>query len=315
MAREGAIGMVDAPTSLVDSVRADGAERQATPKYRAHSMIGITLRRLARSYSALWGLLMVCGLILIAALADVIAPYGPAQIVAGGVSLEQPTWQHPMGVDLLGRDMFSRVMYSSRIAIYVGIVSIILSLVPGIPLGIVAGYYGGRLDKAIMTVMDIILAFPIFLLAIVVMVILEPSTTNVVIALGIVRVPIYARVVRSSVLSVKENEYIEAVRALALSPLRVLFRHILPNCMAPIIVTSTLSVATSILIESSLSFLGLGTQPPTPSWGWDLKANLVFIDMNPWIIIFPGLAIFLTTLAFNMLGDGLRDALDPRLKR
>lgn len=226
-----------------------------------------------------------------------------------------PSWEHPMGIDLLGRDVFSRVIYSSRIAIYVGIVSIVLSLLPGIPLGLVAGFYGGRLDKAIMTLMDIILAFPIFLLAIVIMVILEPSTTNVVVALGIVRIPIYARVVRGSVLSVKENEYIEAVRALALGRLRLLFRHILPNCMAPIIVTSTLSVSTSILIESSLSFLGLGTQPPTPSWGWDLKANLVFIDVNPWIVVFPGLAIFLTTLAFNMLGDGLRDALDPRLKR
>ncbi len=286
-----------------------------TPTFRARSMLVITLRRLARSYSALWGLCMVCALIGIAAFADVLAPYGPSQIVSGGASLEMPSWQHPMGVDLLGRDVYSRVLYSSRIAFYVGIVSIILSLLPGIPLGIVAGFYGGRIDKAIMTVMDIILAFPIFLLAIVIMVILEPSTTNVVVALGVVRIPIFARVARSSVLSVKENEYIEAVRALALGQWRMLFRHILPNCMAPLIVTSTLSIATSILIESSLSFLGLGTQPPTPSWGWDLKANLVFIDVNPWIVIFPGIAIFLTTLAFNMFGDGLRDALDPRLKR
>jgi peptide/nickel transport system permease protein len=286
-----------------------------TTAYRTRSMLVITLRRLARSYSALWGLCMVCALLFLAAFAEVIAPYGPAQMVSGGGSLEAPSWQHLMGVDLLGRDVFSRVIYSSRIAFYVGIVSIILSLLPGIPLGIVAGFYGGRIDKAIMTVMDIILAFPIFLLAIVIMVILEPSTTNVVVALGVVRIPIFARVVRSSVLSVKENEYIEAVRALALGQWRMLFRHILPNCMAPLIVTSTLSIATSILIESSLSFLGLGTQPPTPSWGWDLKANLVFIDVNPWIVIFPGLAIFLTTLAFNMLGDGLRDALDPRLKR
>jgi peptide/nickel transport system permease protein len=286
-----------------------------TTAYRTRSMLVITLRRLARSYSALWGLCMVCALLFLAAFAEVIAPYGPAQMVSGGVSLEAPSWQHLMGVDLLGRDVFSRVIYSSRIAFYVGILSIILSLLSGIPLGIVAGFYGGRIDKAIMTVMDIILAFPIFLLAVVIMVILEPSTTNVVVALGVVRIPIFARVVRSSVLSVKENEYIEAVRALALGQWRMLFRHILPNCMAPLIVTSTLSIATSILIESSLSFLGLGTQPPTPSWGWDLKANLVFIDVNPWIVIFPGLAIFLTTLAFNMLGDGLRDALDPRLKR
>lgn len=302
-------------TVVTPVVAVEPATRGVAQQYRARSLLGLTLRRLARSYSALWGLCMVCGLLVIAASADLVAPYGPAQIVPGGESLALPTWAHPMGLDLLGRDVFSRVLYSSRIAIYVGIVSILLALLPGIPLGIVAGYYGGRLDKFIMAVMDIILAFPIFLLAIVIMVILEPSTTNVVLALGIVRIPIYARVVRGSVLSVKENEYIEAVRALALRPLRILFHHVLPNCMAPIIITSTLSVATSILIESSLSFLGLGTQPPTPSWGWDLKANLVFIDTNPWIVIFPGLAIFLTTLAFNMLGDGLRDALDPRLKR
>jgi peptide/nickel transport system permease protein len=292
--------MANSQGMAVETVAAQRGVRGATTQYRTRSMLGITLRRLARSYSALWGLCMVCGLIVIAALADVIAPYGPAQIVAGGGSLDLPTWAHPMGLDLLGRDVFSRVVYSSRIAIYVGIVSIILALLPGIPLGIVAGYYGGPLDKLIMAVMDVIL---------------EPSTTNVVIALGIVRIPIYARVVRGSVLSVKENEYIEAVRALALRPWRVLLHHVLPNCMAPIIITSTLSVSTSILIESSLSFLGLGTQPPTPSWGWDLKANLVFIDTNPWIVVFLGPAIFLTTLAFNMLGDGLRDALDPRLKR
>src|SRR5947209_7192315 len=214
--------------ALVETVAVDHRRHGAASTYRTRSMLSITLRRLARSYSALWGLCMVCGLILLAVLAGVIAPYGPAQIVPGSGSLDLPTWAHPMGLDLLGRDVFSRVMYSSRIAIYVGIVSIILALLPGIPLGIVAGFYGGRLDKLIMAVMDVILAFPIFLLAIVIMVILEPSTTNVVIALGIVRIPIYARVVRSSVLSVKEYEYIEAVRALELSRWRVMFHHVLP---------------------------------------------------------------------------------------
>jgi peptide/nickel transport system permease protein len=165
-----------------------------------------------------------------------------------------------------------------------------------------------------MRVMDIILAFPIFLLAIVIMVILEPNVLNVVIALGIVRIPIYARLVRGSVLATKELQYIEAAQALAVRDPRLLFRHILPNCMAPIIVTSTLSVGTSIIVEASLSFLGLGTQPPTPSWGWDLKSNLLLVEINPWITLFPGLAIFLTVLAFNLFGDGLRDVLDPRLK-
>src|SRR5215475_3841319 len=219
--------MANSQGMAVETVAVEPGARGALLQYRTRSMLSITLRRLARSYSALWGLCMVCGLILIAALADVIAPYGPAQIVAGGGSLDLPTWAHPMGLDLLGRDVFSRVVYSSRIAIYVGIVSIILSLLPGIPLGIVAGFYGGRIDKAIMAVMDVILAFPIFLLAIVIMVILEPSTTNVVVALGVVRIPIFARVVRSSVLSVKENEYIDAVRALALGQWRLMFRHIL----------------------------------------------------------------------------------------
>src|SRR5215831_3314808 len=306
--------MTNSQGMAVETVAVEQGARAALPQYRTRSMLSITLRRLARSYSALWKLCMVCGLILIAVLANVIAPYGPAQIVPGGGSLDLPTWAHPMGLDLLGRDVFSRVIYSSRIAIYVGIVSIILALLPGVPLGIVAGFYGGRLDKLIMAVMDVILAFPIFLLAIVIMVILEPSTTNVVIALGIVRIPIYARIVRGSVLSVKALTYIEAAKALAVRDPRLLWRHILPNCMAPLIVTSSLSVGTSIIAEASLSFLGLGTQPPTPSWGWDLKAGLMILEINPWLCLFPGIAIFLTVLAFNLFGDGLRDALDPRLK-
>jgi peptide/nickel transport system permease protein len=210
--------------------------------------------------------------------------------------------------------VFSRVVHGSRVSVYVGVVSILLAIFIGIPLGTVAGFYGGRIDNLIMRCMDVMLAFPIFLLAIVIMVILEPSTMNVVLALAIVRIPILARIVRGSVLSVKENEYLEAVKALALSQVRVLRRHVLPNCLAPIIVTSTLNIGNAIIIEATLSFLGLGTQPPTPTWGWDLKQNLTLIELNPWITIFPGLAILVTVLAFNLLGDGLRDALDPRLK-
>jgi peptide/nickel transport system permease protein len=194
------------------------------------------------------------------------------------------------------------------------VLSLVLAIFVGIPLGTVAGFYGGVLDNCIMRVMDIMLAFPIFLLAIVIMVMLEPSVINVVIALGIVRIPIYARIVRGSVLAVKAMPYVEAAHALAVRDPRLLWRHILPNCMAPLIVTSTLSIGTSIIVEASLSFLGLGTQPPTPSWGWDLKANLMLLELNPWITLFPGLAIFLTVLAFNLFGDGLRDVLDPRLK-
>jgi peptide/nickel transport system permease protein len=272
----------------------------------------ITLRRLRRSHTAMVGLTIVLLLLLVAVLADVLAPYGPTQTTPN--SMAPPTWGHPMGTDLLGRDVFSRIIYGSRVSIYVGVVATVLGTILGVPLGLVAGFYGGRLDNLIMRLMDVLLAFPIFLLAIVIMVILEPSTMNVVLALAIVRIPILARIARGSVLSVKENEYIEAVKALALTQVRVLGRHVLPNCLAPIIVTSTLNVGTAIIIEASLSFLGLGTQPPTPTWGWDLKQNLTLIEINPWITLFPGLAILVTVLAFNLLGDGLRDALDPRLK-
>lgn len=279
----------------------------------ARSMWRITLRRLYRSKTAMMGLAIVLLLFLVAALADVIAPYNPLQVTSASVAA--PGWKHLMGTDLLGRDVLSRIIHGSRVSVYVGVVSILLAIFVGIPLGMLAGFYGGRLDQVLMRLMDVMLAFPIFLLAIVIMVILKPSTMNVVLALAIVRVPILARIVRASVLSVKENEYIEAVKALALSQVRVLGRHVLPNCLAPIIVTATLDIGNAIIIEASLSFLGLGTQPPTPTWGWDLKQNLTLIELNPWITVFPGLAILVTVLAFNLLGDGLRDALDPRLKQ
>lgn len=278
----------------------------------ARSMWRITLQRMKRSKTAMIGLTIVILLLLVALLADVIAPYSPTETTPASIS--PPTWQNLMGTDLLGRDVLSRVIHGSRVSVYVGVVSIVFAIFIGIPLGTVAGFYGGHVDQVIMRLMDIILAFPIFLLAIVIMVILEPNTTNVVLALAIVRIPILARIVRGSVLSVKETEYIEAVKALSLSQIRVLGCHVLPNCLAPIIVTSTLNIGNAIIIEASLSFLGLGTQPPTPTWGWDLKQNLTLIELNPWITIFPGLAILVTVLAFNLLGDGLRDALDPRLK-
>ncbi len=278
----------------------------------ARSMWVITLRRLRRSKTAVVGMVVIVLLLLLATFADVVAPYSPTQTTLD--SLSPPTLQHLMGTDLLGRDILSRVIHGSRVSVYVGVVSILLAIIIGIPLGTVAGFYGGHIDNLIMRCMDVILAFPIFLLAIVIMVILEPSTMNVVLALAIVRIPILARIVRGSVLSVKENEYIEAVKALSLSQVRVLGRHVLPNCLAPLIVTSAYNIGNAIIIEASLSFLGLGTQPPTPTWGWDLKQNLQLIELNPWITIFPGLAILVTVLAFNLLGDGLRDALDPRLK-
>jgi peptide/nickel transport system permease protein len=280
---------------------------------RSQNLYAVTARQLVRKRTALFGLVLIILLVLTAICADVLAPHDPIATFVE-YTMSPPSWQFPLGTDMLGRDVLSRVIHGTRVSLYVGVLSLVLAIFVGIPLGVISGFYGGGIDNCIMRVMDVILAFPIFLLAIVIMVILEPNVLNVVIALGIVRIPIYARLVRGSVLTIKELQYVEAAQALAVRDGRLLFRHILPNCMAPILVTSTLSVGTSIIVEASLSFLGLGTQPPTPSWGWDLKANLMLVEINPWMTLFPGLAIFFTVLAFNLLGDGLRDVLDPRLK-
>ena len=257
-------------------------------------------------------------LLFVALFAEVLAPQSP--ITSDQThTFERPSLDYPLGTDQLGRDMLSRVIHGTRISLAVGVSSVLLALFVGVPFGLVAGYYGGRLDSVIMRVMDLILAFPIYLLAIILMVIFTPTagligTMKVVGAIAIVRIPIYARLVRGSVLSIKEKEYIEASRAVGVRDPMILLRHVLPNCLAPIIVTTSLGIATSIIVEATLSFLGLGTQPPTPSWGWDLKANVSFIQANAWLSLFPGLAIFVTVLGFNLFGDGLRDALDPRLK-
>jgi ABC-type dipeptide/oligopeptide/nickel transport system permease subunit len=276
------------------------------------------VRRLRRSTTALVGLAVVVVLLVVAVFADVLAPQSP---IASDQTqtFALPSWDHPLGTDQLGRDMLSRIIHGTRISLLVGVSSVLLALLVGVPFGMVAGYYGGGLDRGIMRVMDLILAFPIYLLAIILMVIFTPTagligTMKVTGAIAIVRIPIYARLVRGSVLSIKEKEFIEACRALGVRDPWILFRHVLPNCLAPIIVTTTLGIATSIIVEATLSFLGLGTQPPTPSWGWDLKANVAFIQANAWLSLFPGLAIFVTVLGFNLFGDGLRDALDPRLK-
>ena len=285
---------------------------------RSESPFAQGLRRLRRSATALVGVAIVGLLLVVALLADVLAPQSP---IASDQTqtFARPSWEHPLGTDQLGRDMLSRVIHGTRISLIVGVSSVLLALFVGVPLGMIAGYYGGRVDLLVMRVMDLILAFPIYLLAVILMVMFTPTAgligiVKVTGAIAIVRIPIYARLVRGSVLSVREKEYIEACRALGVRDKWILFRHVLPNCLAPIIVTTTLGIATSIIVEATLSFLGLGTQPPTPSWGWDLKANVAFIQANAWLSLFPGLAIFVTVLGFNLFGDGLRDALDPRLK-
>src|SRR6266542_3552700 len=308
--RGGSLGEADLPvaTGVVWGARARPAE---SPFVQG-------LRRLRRSAAALVGAGIVVILVFVAIFADVLAPRSP--ITSDQThTFERPSRDYPLGTDQLGRDMLSRIIHGSRISLAVGVSSVLLALFVGVPFGMIAGYYGGRVDSLIMRAMDLILAFPIYLLAIILLVIFAPTaglivTMKVTGAIAIVRIPIYARLVRGSVLSVKEKEYVEACRALGVRDMSIIFRHILPNCLAPIIVTTTLGIATSIIVEATLSFLGLGTQPPTPSWGWDLKANISFIQANAWLSLFPGLAIFVTVLGFNLFGDGIRDALDPRLK-
>jgi peptide/nickel transport system permease protein len=288
------------------------------PRARSESPLVQGIRRLRKSTTAVIGAVIVLGLIVVAIFADVLAPASP--IVSDQTkTFAMPSAEHPLGTDQMGRDMLSRVIHGSRVSLAVGVSSVVLALFIGVPLGMIAGYFGGRTDTVVMRVMDLILAFPVYLLAIIIMIMFTPTagligTIKVVGAIAIVRIPIYARLVRGSVLSIKEKEFIEASRALGVRDPVIVLRHVLPNCLAPIIVTTTLGIATAIIVEATLSFLGLGTQPPTPSWGWDLKANVVFIQANPWLSIFPGLAIFVTVLGFNLFGDGLRDALDPRLK-
>jgi peptide/nickel transport system permease protein len=290
----------------------------APAKTRSETLWAQTSRRLKRSNTAIFGLLVVIALILVAAFADVLAPYSATDTNPNAM-FQMPNSQHLLGTDQLGRDMLSRIIYGSRVSLTVGLSSVVLAVFIGLPLGLIAGFYGRLYDTLVMRAMDVILSFPVILLAIIIMVMFTPTDgfwgiVKVTMAVAIVRIPIYARLVRGSVLSIKEKEYIEACRALGQRDVKVLLKHILPNCLAPLIVAGTLSVATAIIVEASLSFLGVGIQPPTPSWGWDLKANVAWIQDNAWLALAPGFAIFITVLSFNLFGDGLRDALDPRLK-
>ena len=293
-------------------------EQSSWRRGKSESLLMQTLQRLKRSKTAIFGLAIVSLLLVVSIFADVLAPFSPIHN-APDKTFQQPNHTHWLGTDQFGRDMLSRIIHGSRVSLAVGLSSVLLAIFVGVPLGIVSGFYGGKVDTLVMRAMDLILAFPVFLLAIILMVMFTPTagiigTMKVVSAIAIVRIPIFARLVRGSVLSIKEKEYIEACQAVGQHDVKILFWHILPNCMAPIIVTATLGIATAIIVEASLSFLGLGTQPPTPSWGWDLKANVAWIQTNPWLALGPGVAIFVTVLGFNLFGDGLRDALDPRLK-
>jgi peptide/nickel transport system permease protein len=306
-----AVEPVSVPAARVLTAVSDSASARA--EWRAFA------RRLARRRTALFGLAVVLGVMATAAIAPWVASFDPVeQDIAN--RLQPPGWldgsggRHVLGTDHLGRDLFARVIFGARPALLVGFAAVAISGVLGMVTGLVSGYFGGRVDDVIMRLADVQLAFPFILLAIAVIGVLGPSLATIIAVIGVSSWVVYARVVRSAVLSLREREFVQAALALGSHDGRVLFRHILPNALTPWLVVATLDMARVIVIESALSFLGLGVQPPTPTWGGMLADGRVYISTAWWLATFPGLAILLTVLGINLFGDGLRDTLDPRLK-
>jgi peptide/nickel transport system permease protein len=268
---------------------------------------------LLRNRSATVGLVIIGLIVVVSLVGPSFAPYSPI-VPAPLERLEGPTSAHFFGTDSLGRDIFSRVIYGSRISLIIGLISVTISLIPGTLLGLLAGYFGHWLDSLIMRLMDVLLSFPAILLAIFITAILGPSLPNTMIAVGIVYIPHYARIVRSSALSLREQLFIQAISHLGGSHFRILWRHVLPNSLPPIIVYATLGMGTAVLQAAALGFLGLGAQPPTPEWGAMLSEGRQYIQLAPHVAAFPGAAILFLVLGFNLFGDGLRDVLDPSLR-
>ncbi|MDR1875202.1 MAG: ABC transporter permease [Synergistaceae bacterium] len=273
-----------------------------------------TFIRLRRNYLAMIGLAVILVLILTAVFAERIAPYGYATQDYMMIR-KPPSAKHLLGTDEFGRDVLSRLIYGSRVSLQVGLIAVSIALIAGGAIGAVAGYFGGVVDNLLMRIMDVQLAIPTILLAIVISSALGPGLFNLMIAVGITAIPRFARLMRAAVLSVKNTEFIEAARAMGASHTRIILLYIMPNCMAPLIVQATINVANAILFAATLSFLGLGVQPPYPEWGGMLSAARPYLRSNAYLSIFPGLAIMITIVALNCIGDGLRDALDPRQKR
>lgn len=291
------------------------ADPTAAIEFKKKSQVGQMFKRLFRNKGAVIGLIIVILLILVALFADVLYDYNGVAIKQNiPERLSYPSAAHPFGTDEMGRDVLARVVHGTRISLSVSFIATACSLLVGGLLGAIAGYYGKVVDNVIMRIMDVLLAIPGVLLAIAIVAALGASVTNLIIALTVSAVPSFARVTRGAVLSVRDNEYIEASRAIGAKNPTIIFSHILPNAMAPIIVQATLNIATSILITAALSFLGLGVPAPTPEWGSMLSGGRTFIRDYSYLTLFPGIAIMISILSFNLLGDGLRDALDPRLK-
>lgn len=273
----------------------------------------LILRRLLLHRLSFVGLILVTLLVILSLLAPWLAPYNPNKISIGERILP-PSMKHLFGTDQFGRDVFSRVLYGTRISLQVGLFSVILGGLIGIVIGSIGGYLGGWIDSIIVLIMDTLISFPATLLGIAFMAVMGPNIENTILALTIIGIPRYGRVVRVAALSIREKEYIEAARAAGSGQIKIMLLHVLPGAMAPLIVVTTIGIANAVLIEAALSFLGLGVSPPAPSWGNILADGRNFLTQAPWLTIFPGIAISLTVLGFNTLGDGLRDVLDPKLK-
>ncbi len=288
-----------------DTRPAPSALRPARPRWRE------TLGLLARNPTAAVSSLVLVGIVLMAVFDETLAPQGPNEIDVDN-RLQSPSWAHPFGTDDLGRDILSRVILGAAVSLRVGFLAVGIALLIGTLIGLLAGFYGRWVDDVLMRFMDMLFAFPAVLLAIAILAVRGPGSGNTALAIGIVYIPIFARVTRASVLGVREEVYVRASRSVGASDFRLLTRHVLPNAAPPIIVQTSISLAFAVLAEAALSFLGLGTQPPNPSWGLMLAEGRGFIDLAWWLAFFPGMAIFVTVLCFNLLGDGLRDVLDPR---
>ena len=263
---------------------------------------------------ALFGGCVICLLAVVALLAPWLSVYNPSAIDPQSVLLP-PCRAHPLGTDHLGRDLLSRVIWGTRVSLEVGVISVGIACIVGTLVGGLAGFYGGWIDSVLMRLVDVMLCFPTFFLILAVIAVLEPSIWNIMVVIGVTSWMGIARLVRAEVLSLREREFVLAAKALGIPPRRILIRHILPNALAPVLVAATLGVGAAILTESALSFLGIGVQPPTPSWGSILAVGKDYIEVAWWLSLFPGLAILLTVLGYNLLGEGIRDAVDPRLRR
>ncbi len=297
---------------MANKKKVDQISQLPTPK--SDSEIRQVWRHLRRNRMAMLGLMILLLFLLVSIFAPFITAHDPVRLNLIN-AMQSPSSEHLMGTDWQGRDVFTRILYGGRISLAIGFITVVIGLTVGIPIGTLSGYIGGKFDLFVQRIIDIMLSFPGILLAIVVVAILGVGVEQVMIAVGISTIPIYTRLVRGSVLSVKEEGYVAAARSLGIGDARIIVRHILPNCLGPIIVQSTFQIATSILWAAGLGFLGLGAQPPDPEWGAMLSRGREYMRAAPYLTIFPGLSIFFMVLGFNLLGDGLRDALDPRSRR